>query len=697
VCAAPQGLRTRLWKLDGPKPRIVFEGHPHGHAFSPDGQQFAATYADGSLRLYDTATGAELKRHRIPKDHGPWPCWNPRQPLIAVCYPTSYWILNLETGEGRAGAKVPGGIDGVDWSPDGRTLATSGSAGLGLPAITLWDAAAGKQALPPLEGHKTGGLMLRYSPGGNRLLSTDWSATWRLWDTQTGQQLLTMYGGGAWLRFHPDNDLAGIGAVQTRLRLFRFQAGDEARTVARRGKPGQGDYRDWAMRPLDREGRLVAVSARTGLAIVDVIRGEEVALLPRCIPVQAEPGGALITRSAGGLWRWPVAVDPQTGRRRYGPPRRLPLPGAPAREVGSNADGRVLAVPLANGSAVVLFPAEGRVVPLGPQSDVRHAAVSPDGRWVATGSHSVLKGVGAQVWEAASGRLACALPVPGLCFVRFSPDRKWLLTTGGGYRLWSVDGWKEGPALAGEGAGAFSPDGSLLALQDEPGVVRLVAPATGKELARLTAPEPEALQPHCFAADGTLLVCLNVDREALQIFDLRRIRGRLAALGLDWDALPYPAAAGAGKPQTFEFVGVDLIDPQAAATELNNQAWRLVTGPAEQRDPEAALEPIQQALKHRPNDPNFLNTLGVVQYRRRQYAAAVAALEKSLANAPGQHDGVNLFFLAMCHARLGAGGMARDCFDRAVRWLEGRRGLPARQVEELQTYRAEAAVVLGLK
>ena len=51
----------------------------------------------------------------------------------------------------------------------------------------------------------------------------------------------------------------------------------------------------------------------------------------------------------------------------------------------------------------------------------------------------------------------------------------------------------------------------------------------------------------------------------------------------------------------------------------------------------------------------------------------------------------------MCHAKLDAPDKARDCFDRALKWWDGRKGLPAQHVQELTDFRNEAETVLGLK
>jgi serine/threonine protein kinase/WD40 repeat protein/tetratricopeptide (TPR) repeat protein len=126
----------------------------------------------------------------------------------------------------------------------------------------------------------------------------------------------------------------------------------------------------------------------------------------------------------------------------------------------------------------------------------------------------------------------------------------------------------------------------------------------------------------------------------------------------------------------------------------NNDAWKLVTGPVGQRDPAEALKLIQEAIHEQPENAIFLNTLGVVQYHNGQYQEALVTLDKSLAAGQGESDAYDLFFLAMCHVKLGDRKKAKECFDRAVRWWEGKKGLRAEEVEDLKTFRVEAEAVL---
>jgi hypothetical protein len=71
-------------------------------------------------------------------------------------------------------------------------------------------------------------------------------------------------------------------------------------------------------------------------------------------------------------------------------------------------------------------------------------------------------------------------------------------------------------------------------------------------------------------------------------------------------------------------------------------------------------------------------------------------LEKSLAASKDEGDADDLFFLAMCHHRLGDAARANECHERAVRWFCEERGkLPPQLMAELSELQAEAEAVLG--
>ena len=110
-------------------------------------------------------------------------------------------------------------------------------------------------------------------------------------------------------------------------------------------------------------------------------------------------------------------------------------------------------------------------------------------------------------------------------------------------------------------------------------------------------------------------------------------------------------------------------------------------------DPDRALELSQRAVSLAPVKGTYQNTLGVCLYRLERYKEAITAFEKSLTAGKGQLDGYDLFFMAMCWARLDEPERARECLDRAQKW-QGTTKLTAHEIEELKLIGHEAETVL---
>jgi len=137
------------------------------------------------------------------------------------------------------------------------------------------------------------------------------------------------------------------------------------------------------------------------------------------------------------------------------------------------------------------------------------------------------------------------------------------------------------------------------------------------------------------------------------------------------------------------------FDSEQSGT-CNDLAWLYVTGPENLRNPTRALTLAKKANALRPKHWYFLNTLGVTYYRLGQSSEAVEQLESSLRDSYAQAGAFDLFFLSMCHARLGDSAKATDCYDRALKWIGEHQGqLSPEWAEELRNFRAEADAVLA--
>jgi WD40 repeat protein len=214
---------------------------------------------------------------------------------------------------------------------------------------------------------------------------------------------------------------------------------------------------------------------------------------------------------------------------RIGPSEQLPLPTAAAR-IAISRNGQVIASAEFWGGLVWRRDQPGPPIRLSPHRDTRNIAVSPDGCWVATGSHWYTQ---VKIWDARTGALAQELPLDIPSDVCFSPDGRWLATTGGGCRLWAVGSWQPGPHVGGLGPVAFSADGKLLAVDTVDGAVRLVDPETGREYARLDDPNRDRAKSLNFSPDGTQLITTTNDSHSIHIWDLKLIRQQFTEMGLD--------------------------------------------------------------------------------------------------------------------------------------------------------------------
>jgi hypothetical protein len=369
-------------------------------------------------------------------------------------------------------------------------------------------------------------------------------------------------------------------------------------------------------------------------------------------------------------------------------------------------------------AAVVDVPARRLMAWLAGQRNLMPVAIGPDGRWVASAS---LWGDEIVVWDAKTGKREKSWPhLPGFSgLVTFSPSGKWLVTTSGpDYRLIETSSWQLRRVIVKENSGellglpAFSDDGNILAVPDAPDEVKLLNPDTGQEYATLSVPGGLGPESLCFSVGGSRLAVSTRDG-LVHVWDLRRIRQRLAAMNLDWDLSPLPPPPGdADKPVRLE-VDVGELTPARQllarhrraleanpddATACNEMAWIFVAGPADLRNPKEALPLAQKAVRLTPNTHDYLHTLGVAYYRLGRWNEALATLQDAIQANAGQTTAYDLFFLAMCYQHLGHPQKARDCYDRANKWCQAHANLAnvaPQSADELQSFLNEAATLLG--
>ena len=284
--------------------------------------------------------------------------------------------------------------------------------------IHVWDVATRTRVLY-LEGHRSDGIRFAYNRAGDRIASSCWDGTLRMWDVRSGQPVFSARTAVSCLRSGPDDRMLAAGGDGDKLRLWDVTMARAYRTLARVPTTDERDYVLCAVSP---SNRLLAVGMSDAVGLWDLGSGAPVAEIssPGHQCVLFDPAGALLTTGPTGVQRWPIEFDGAAPTAvRVGPPQQLPLPAA-AERIALSRDGLVMASAEFAGALVWRRDQARPPIRLSDHKDTRFVAVSPDGRWVATGSHW---GTKVKLWDARSGSFVQELPVETSPDVLFQPGR----------------------------------------------------------------------------------------------------------------------------------------------------------------------------------------------------------------------------------------------------------------------------------
>ena len=191
--ASASGDQTvKLWDAATGMEIRTLRGHTKNVAcvaFSPDGQRLASSSADLTVRVWDVATGQEIHTLSARRTNAGY-----ERGVQSGQQTTCSERVGDAGGVGRCN-RSEGPHDKGAWrhslwnvafSPDGQRLASAASDG----TMKIWDAATGKENRT-LNGHSNYVTCVTFSPDGRRIASGGDDAV-RLWDAVTGQETLTL-------------------------------------------------------------------------------------------------------------------------------------------------------------------------------------------------------------------------------------------------------------------------------------------------------------------------------------------------------------------------------------------------------------------------------------------------------------------------------------------------------------------------
>jgi serine/threonine protein kinase len=180
--AAGRDLRGFEWyylsRLCHSDASMTLEGQPvNSIAFSLDGQRLASGGLDGTVKIWDSASGKEL-----------------------------FSVRGTNSG-----------VTSVAFSPDGRRLASGSNDN----TVKIWDSTTGRE-LFALKGHALPVASVAFSPDGRRLASGSNDNTVKIWDSTTGRELFALKGHAAWVAsvaFSPDGQRLASGSGDSTVKI----------------------------------------------------------------------------------------------------------------------------------------------------------------------------------------------------------------------------------------------------------------------------------------------------------------------------------------------------------------------------------------------------------------------------------------------------------------------------------------------
>ena len=230
----------KIWEVATGKELRTLTGHSDmvwSVAYSPDGRYLASGSSDETIKIWEVATGTKL-RTLTGHSNIVWSVvYSPDGRYLAsgsLDKTIKIWEVATET-ELRTLTGYTDLVSSVVYSPDGRYLA-SGSADKN---IKIWEVATGKE-LRTLTGHSGTVDSLAYSPDGRYLASGSSDKNIKIWEVATGKELRTLTGHSREVMsvvYSPDGRYLASGSWDKTIKIWEVATGKQLRTLTGHSSP----------------------------------------------------------------------------------------------------------------------------------------------------------------------------------------------------------------------------------------------------------------------------------------------------------------------------------------------------------------------------------------------------------------------------------------------------------------------------